>query len=375
MQINGAVFQTKSAQAADLDEKLYDEYLDVSFEIKEVAEDGTFTGYASTFGNVDSDRDVIAQGAFTKSLKRKKPKQVKLLWQHDRRQPIGVWEEITEDNRGLKVKGRLVLDVNQAREAYALMKAGAIDAMSIGFAIPRDGYEIDEKKRVRVIKEADLWEISVVTFPANPKATISRVKSVVPFQDLPIADRGRAWDGAAAEARVRQWAGGGSSLEDMDWEKYRHAFLWYDAENPEQVTSYKLGVADVINGELTVVPRAIFASAGAVLGARGGVDVPSGERPRIISHLERYYSKLDMESPFKALDMGETVKSYVQALLATCDTEREFERTLREVGFSKKDATAFASIREPQWDAGDEEAEAKLNEALDLLKTINCTSN
>ena len=363
----------KSAAAAQV-EKYWDEQVDVPFEIKEVAQDGTFAGYASTFGNVDHDRDVILPGAFGKTLSKKNPKQIKMLWQHDPRQPIGVYEVLREDKRGLYVEGRLVLEVAQAREAHALMLAGALDSMSIGFAIPKNGYEIDEKKRVRVIKEVDLWEVSVVTFPANPKASIRRVKSVVPFQDLPLANRGRAWDGTAAEKRIRQWAGGGSSIEDMDWDKYKKAFVWYDGDEPQNVTSYKLGIADIVSGELVVVPRAVFAAAGALMGARGGVDIPDNERDRVVSHLERYYSKLDMESPFKAIDMGESVKSYVQALLATCQTERDFERTLRDVGFSKKDATAFASVREPQWDAEGEEIATKLTEAVELLKAFNQTN-
>jgi len=346
-------------------------FLDVQMEIKEVAADGTFQGYGAVFGNVDLGRDVIAAGAFTDTLA--KSGKVKMLWQHDPHQPIGVWEQMTEDKRGLFVKGRLLINqgVPKADEAYALLKAGALDGMSIGYEIPEGGATFDDKKRVRTINKAHLWEVSLVTFPMNPKASVTRVKSAVPFQDLPLADRGRAWDSAAAEARVRQWAGGASDLADMDWGMYRKAFLWFDSDNAEAVTSYKLPIADVIGGELTAVPRAIFAAAGALLGARGGVELSDEAKKRIASHLERYYSKLDMESPFKALDMSESVKSAVHARLAACVDVRDYEQTLRDVGFSQKEAKAVASVVfKPQRDV-EESARGAIKDACEILRSIN----
>jgi len=345
---------------------------DVALEIKEVSADGTFTGYGSMFNNVDLDRDVIAPGAFTKTLADKSPQKIKLLWQHDPSQPIGVWEKMAEDSRGLKVTGRLLINqgVPKADEAYALLKAGALDAMSIGFVIPPGGYDLDEKKRARIIKQADLWEISLVTFPANPKARITSVKASVPFQDLPLADRGRPWDGAAAENRVRQWAGGGSSIADMDWTRYRKAFLWYDSAAPENVTSYKLGIADIVNGELTAIPRGIFAAAGVLLGARGGVDIPEEDKRRAISHLERYYSKMDMDSPFKAVDMSGVVKSYVMAVLAAAGDAKEHEQTLREVGFSGTEAKAITAKIGPQREVEAERVGAALKQAIHELSTL-----
>jgi len=346
--------------------------LDVALEIKEVSADGTFSGYGSMFNNTDLDRDVIAPGAFTKTLGKNAPKKIKLLWQHDPKQPIGVWEEMSEDSRGLKVKGRLLINqgVPKADEAYALLKAGALDAMSIGFMIPDGAWEFDQKKKVRIIKEADLWEISLVTFPANPKARITSVKANVPFQDLPLADRGRAWDATGAEQRVRQWAGGGTSLEDMDWARYRKAFLWFDSEAPESVTSYKLGIADVVNGELTAIPRGIFASAGVLLGARGGVDIPQDAQRRAISHLERYYSKMDMESPFKAVDMADSVKSYGSALLASCDGPVSFKQALTELGFSKKQAEDISVVISPRAEDGESAVATALKKAVAELSQL-----
>jgi len=167
------------------------ERLDLPFELKSVAtlrrddgaEVGVFEGLASTFGNRDRVGDVIAPGAFRASLTR--PERIKMLWQHDARAPIGTWETIAETPSGLAVKGRLVLEVQQARETLALLRAGAVDALSIGFSVPKDGASLEQDKSVRRITAVDLWEISVVTFPANPKARVSRVKTRTSAQALP----------------------------------------------------------------------------------------------------------------------------------------------------------------------------------------------
>ncbi|HEX2905079.1 MAG TPA: hypothetical protein VHO01_16620 [Jatrophihabitans sp.] len=118
--------------------------------------------------------------------------------------------------------------------------------------------------------------------------------TVTSFQDLPLAAADRAWDGAAAERRVREWAG----AQDGPNAKYRTAHLWYDGEKPDNFSSYKLLIADVIDGTLTAVPRAISAAAGVIDGARGGVDIPSGDHERVRHQLERYYRKLGQSPPW-----------------------------------------------------------------------------
>lgn len=146
-----------------------------AFEVKkEPDQDGEFEGYASTFGNVDQGMDIIERGAFTKSLG--SGRKVKMLWQHDVGKVIGVWDEMREDERGLYVKGRLLKDVTLGREAMALMRAGAIDSMSIGYltieAVPEAG------GRVRKLTEVDLFEVSLVTMPMNEMARVTDVKSI-----------------------------------------------------------------------------------------------------------------------------------------------------------------------------------------------------
>jgi HK97 family phage prohead protease len=139
---------------------------------REPDQDGVFEGYASVFGVVDQGMDVVERGAFRKSLGARK---VKMLWQHDMSQPIGVWDEIYEDERGLFVRGRLLKEVEKGREAMALLRAGAIDSMSIGYRTVEATMEGDG--RVRKLMELDLFEISLVTFPMLPDAKVTNVKS------------------------------------------------------------------------------------------------------------------------------------------------------------------------------------------------------
>ena len=159
------------------DEETTRELLQVCSSIKaEEGEEGTFFGYGSIFNNTDLGNDVVVNGAFTKSLARTGPKGVKLLYQHKSDMPIGVFEEIEEDGKGLKVKGRLALGTQAGREAYELLKMGALDGLSIGFRVSPKGQEYDGKSKKRFIKEVDLMEISLVTFPMNPKASVRSVK-------------------------------------------------------------------------------------------------------------------------------------------------------------------------------------------------------
>ena len=154
--------------------------LDVSAELilKSDEEEGTFTGYASIFGNKDLGGDVVEQGAFVRSLRNRRAKKVKMLWQHKTDMPIGVYDRISEDGDGLKVSGRLALGTQGGRDAYELLKMGAIDGLSIGYKADPAKQYYDDRKRKRHLKEVDLMEISLVTFPMNPKATIQAVKGI-----------------------------------------------------------------------------------------------------------------------------------------------------------------------------------------------------
>ena len=137
---------------------------------------GRFEGYGSVFGNKDLGNDVIEKGAFAKSIRRRKAKGVKLLYQHKSDMPIGVFDEIKEDDHGLVVKGRLALKTQAGAEAYELLKMGALDGLSIGFRVNPQEVSYDKRANKRIIKEVDLMEVSLVTFPMNPQATVRSVK-------------------------------------------------------------------------------------------------------------------------------------------------------------------------------------------------------
>ena len=147
----------------------------VPFELKGADEDGAFTGHASVFGVVDDHNEIVAPGAFAKTIAEKGARGVKLLWQHAADKPIGVLEDLREDKRGLFVKGRLLLALEQAREAHVLLKSGALDGLSIGFVSRKS--EREPETGFRRITEIDLWEVSLVTFPANPEARIAAAKA------------------------------------------------------------------------------------------------------------------------------------------------------------------------------------------------------
>ncbi len=128
------------------------------------------SGYASLFGASDQGGDVVQKGAYGASLGRiaKAGGSVKLLWQHDPTRPIGVWDEVREDVRGLFVRGRLLLEVQAGREAHALLQAGAIDGLSIGYRTLRS----EKAGGARLLHEIELWEVSLVTFPMLPEARV-----------------------------------------------------------------------------------------------------------------------------------------------------------------------------------------------------------
>ena len=147
--------------------------------LKEGAE---ISGYASLFGATDQGGDVVQRGAYGASLARLGAQggAVKMLWQHDPAQPIGVWDEVREDERGLFVKGRLLLEVRAAREAHVLLKAGAIDGLSIGYRTIR----AEKAAGARLLHEIELWEVSLVTFPMLPEARVQAEASEPEADDL-----------------------------------------------------------------------------------------------------------------------------------------------------------------------------------------------
>ncbi len=148
-------------------------YLSSPLTLKKIQNEGRFSGYASVFNTLDSQGDRILKGAFLKSLKEKEPP--KMLWQHDAKEPIGIWHIIKEDQNGLYVEGQLLLDIQRGREAYSLLKKGVLDGLSIGCSVKDADFSGGEG--ARDLKEVELLEISLVTFAANKDAKVTAVKN------------------------------------------------------------------------------------------------------------------------------------------------------------------------------------------------------
>lgn len=156
-----------------------------ALDVKSVTDEGVIEGYASVFDVIDSQGDIIAPGAFKRTINawNAKGRGVPVLWHHDASEPIGVTTSLAEDAHGLRVSAHLVREVRRATEAHALAKAGALGGLSIGFSVPRTASDgepasmVDEKRGARVFREVRLWEYSLVTFPANEAAVLTGVKS------------------------------------------------------------------------------------------------------------------------------------------------------------------------------------------------------
>lgn len=158
----------------------------VGFKADTVNDDGTFTGYGSVFGVLDSYREIVAPGAFSESLENIKASGDPLpaLWQHYSSEPIGGYNTLQEDSKGLFVDGFLLKnEIPRANEAFALMKRRVVKGLSIGYYVLEDSW--NEKDRIRTLTKLELVEISIVTFPANQDALIDAVKSQLAGGTLP----------------------------------------------------------------------------------------------------------------------------------------------------------------------------------------------
>lgn len=181
-----------------------------ALDLRSVEVDGCFTGYASLFHREDLAGDVVMPGAFADSIRQRGVLGIKLLFQHDPAQPIGVWTVLREDARGLYVEGRLMPEVTKAREVHALMRAGALDGLSIGFRTVKA--RRDRASGLRRLEKVDLWEISVVTFPLLPEARVATMKATPFASALPTEREFERWltrDAGLTRSEARALMGAG----------------------------------------------------------------------------------------------------------------------------------------------------------------------
>ena len=283
-----------------------------SFPVKvlSASDEGIVEAIVAVMGNIDGGDDIIHPGAFRKTLAERGgevlvldahrtdtvlaavgvPLEIRELGQDEL--PADLRQKYPEATGGLYTKTRYLMDTPEGAGVFQRIRSGAVRQYSIGYDPIKGGTDYSKvsvggrEKTVRNLRELRLYEYSPVLFAMNEATATVGVKAVTPFQDLPLAARDREWDAAAAEARVRAWAGG----DELDWEQYARAFLWHNAEEPEMFGSYKLGYADVVDEELMAIPRAIFAAAGG-----RGVDaagIPDADKERVKEQITRYYEKM-----------------------------------------------------------------------------------
>jgi HK97 family phage prohead protease len=190
--------------------------------------DGTVEGYASLFGEIDQARDRVMAGAFAQTLRQRPVQRVPMLFQHDPAEPVGVWLDLREDHRGLYARGRLIPEVARGRELLSLLRAGAIDGLSIGFRTVKG--RIDPRTRIRSLLAVDLWEISIVTFPLLAGARVRAVKHSPSRSQSGFALAQQSGAGApplASFARARA---------EQDWRALMSGFGGEPAQPPLVVT-------------------------------------------------------------------------------------------------------------------------------------------
>lgn len=175
-----------------------------------------------------------------------------------------------------------------------------------------DTLEILEEEKEEIRAFLDRYYKNMRDALGDPKILPPWRKGATRFADLPLGGEDAEWDGGAAEKRVREWAGGDS----LDWAKYAKGFMWFDPEDPEKLSSYKLGYADIIDGKLTAMPRAIYAIAAILKGGRGGVDIPDADKTKVAAHVNQYYEKLGKDSPLKSNEDAESDEKAIRLATA-----------------------------------------------------------
>ncbi len=365
------------------------------FVTKADEEQGIIEAFFAVMGNVDQGQDVIHPGAFTKTFSERGGK-VRVLDNHRTdsiMRAIGKPQLLREVGReelpqqllakhpdatgGAFARVKMLMDTPEGKGAFIRLRDGAVDEWSFGYdaldvdfsSVMKDGKEIP----VRNLRTIKLYEISPVIFGMNEATTTvsakeadDRDKGASGATNLPIADRGRAWDATVAIRRVRAKTGS----EEAPSRAYRNAFFWFDSSDPDSFGSYKLPFADVIDDKLTAIPRGVFAGAAAVQGSRGGVDIPSGDVDGVKSRMGRYYARMRTQfdddgivPPWDKADDTEHEEkdnnSPIEQIMAEMEGLKcqlvDLENILRSIQ-KKQQAPEKQAAHEPEQKAGPQEA-------------------
>jgi HK97 family phage prohead protease len=333
------------------------QYKSLPFDLKQTSADDEyfyFEGYASVFNNIDRGGDRIMPGAFKESLV---SIPVKILWQHKMSEPLGVPVEMREDAKGLFVRGKMPKDDTLVKgRVIPQMKIGSVNTLSIGYRTREFSTEkTDDDGTVWNITKVDLFEFSPVSIPMNPEARITDLKGVARFRDLPLAARDQTWSRRTAVRNIREHTG---STEKPS-RSYRNYFMWFDSENADNFGAYKLPYADWIDGGFKAVPRALIAIKAAIGGARGGVDIPESDKPKILRHVERYLSKLE-----------DSEKIFILSDVERIETREDFNEFLKDIGLFSKSAREKLSSFLPGRSNSDQAEKEYFREMNEQLKEL-----
>ncbi|MGB3465030.1 MAG: HK97 family phage prohead protease [Cyclobacteriaceae bacterium] len=284
-----------------------------NFEVKTLNIDkernvGIVEGYASTYDNEDRDGDVFVKGAFSESIKSytEQKQMIPMLSAHRYEDQIGGYDpsKIKETSKGLIVIGEIDLDTSLGKDKYSLAKKGFLTSFSVGFQAKE--YNVNSKGTGYIFKKVDLLEISLVPVPANPEANIVQVKTATAFKDYPLMDEETAWDKDKSVSQTRSKTGS----EDEPSSTYKNGFMYFDSENSDTFSAYKLPYTYVVDGQFKAVPRALSAIVTVLNGGRGGVDIPSKDKTQIERNVNGYYKKMNKDLPFPDAGLPSGGKSY-----------------------------------------------------------------
>jgi len=331
-------------------------------EKKEINEDErSIVGWGSR-AVIDRDHELIKGEGWDLKAFRKNP--VLMLSHNYSTPPVGkvLWVKNSAD--GLKFKAQFA-KTPTGDEVFELYKQDIMHAFSVGF-IPKEWEDADEDTNKpntpkRVYTKAELLEISCVSIPSCPDALIEaynsgqiktkelgqvindmEVRAIGGSKTLPL-DPDSSWDAAGAEARMRN-AAGGPDKDKINWATYRKGFAWYDKSDAENYGAYKLPFADIKDGKLTAIWRGIAAAMAALLGARGGVDIPDSERKAVYDFLVSYYRRFEKEPP----DFKEYTEEELKELMKE-DKDKDVKETPEDnavIYFGEKYAELKAELAE-----------------------------
>jgi len=348
---------------------------------------GVIKGYASTFDNIDLGNDTIVKGAFVKTIDnfRQRNKLIPMCFQHDMYNPIGGFNpsKMYEDSKGLWVEGEINLDTSTGKDAYALAKQGVVDSMSIGFYCT--DYEISEQMGdgrpqinsiFRKIKEVILNEITLTHIPMNPLAEINEVKNLI--VDLPLAEKGTKWDEVDAIKNIRKHTDSENVIND----EFKKCFFYFDGVDANDFTSYHFPFVDVVKGKLRAIPHAIFNAGKSISTGNHDLNVSRDQILKTKIKINKYYSLLGAEVPFKGINIDGVVAVDDLQLTSNSDIiddkqliemkKSQLEKILRETGrFSRNAAKCLVSCMDfSRLNKINAKQDLKSEDLTDLLNTF-----